>query len=86
MPSPRSDPFRQLRRLLRLDDGDDAVRAHVIANLAVLAPVLGARADQLEEAAQHEDLPRRLHRHLVGLRACERQTSFRRSRQSARAA
>jgi hypothetical protein len=73
MPSPRSDPFRQLQRLLRLEDVDDEVRAHVIANLAVLAPLLGARADQLEEAAQHEDFPRRLRRHLVGLRARERE-------------
>lgn len=73
MPSPRSDPFRQLQRLLRLEDVDDEVRAHVIANLAVLAPVLGARSDQLEEAAQHEDFPRRLRRHLVGQRARERE-------------
>ena len=73
MPSPRSDPFPQLQRLLRLDDVDDEVRAHVIANLAVLAPVLGARADLLEEAAQHEDFPRRLRRHLVGMRARERE-------------
>ena len=73
MPSPRSDPFRQLKRLLRLEDVDDEVRAHVIANIAVLAPALGARADQLEEAAQHEDFPRRLRRHLVGLRARERE-------------
>jgi hypothetical protein len=73
MPSPRSDPFRQPQRLLRLEDVDDEVRAHVIANLAVLAPLLGARTDQLEEAAQHEDFPRRLRRHLVGLRARERE-------------
>jgi hypothetical protein len=72
MPSLRSDPYRQLQRLLRLEDVDDEVRAHVIANRAVLAPVLGARADQLEEAAQHEDFPRRLRRHLVGLRRGER--------------
>ena len=73
MPSPRSDPFRRLQRLLRLDDVDDEVREHVVANLAVLAPVLGARADQLEEAAQHEDFTRRLRHHLVGLRARERE-------------
>lgn len=39
--------------------------------IALLAPVIGARADQLEEAVQHEDYPRRLRRHLVALRARE---------------
>ena len=50
MPPPRSDPYGQLQRLMRLEDVDDEVGAHVIANLAVLAPVLGVPVERLATA------------------------------------